>query len=110
LRQRLLDHAEQELAEARTLDPAHPKLRLLQPRLELARQAIPDPAPMDPADKVAPSEQLDSVARTLPSGSMENFTNAVQPLLLNYCSKAGCHGPRSTNLLRLERISRAGLV
>jgi hypothetical protein len=110
LRQRLLNHAEEELAAARALDPAHPKLRLLQPRLELARQAPPDAAPMDPADKLAPPEQLDSLARNLPAGSMESFTNAVQPLLLNYCSKAGCHGPRSTNLLRLERISRAGLV
>jgi hypothetical protein len=38
---------------------------------------------------------------------METFTQTVQPLLMNNCTASGCHGPLSTNNLRLIRVSTA---
>ncbi len=103
LKNGLVEPAEKELAAARAADPRHPKIRLLEPRLELAKQAPREPPPPLAHEKAA-TGQLDVVVRNLPGGSMENFTNGIQPMLLNYCAKSGCHGPRSGGLLKLERI------
>jgi hypothetical protein len=35
---------------------------------------------------------------------METFTNTIQPLLLNNCSKSGCHLARSDGGFKLERM------
>ena len=40
----------------------------------------------------------------LPAGSVEGFTNNVQPLLLNYCARAGCHASQAAGGFKLERI------
>ena len=103
LKNDLVEPAEKELAAARTADPRHPKIRLLEPRLELAKQAPRESAPPLVHEKTG-TAQLDIVVRNLPSGSMETFTNGIQPMLLNYCAKSGCHGPRTSGLLKLERI------
>jgi hypothetical protein len=103
LKNGLVEPAEKELAAARTADPRHPKIRLLEPRLELAKQA-PRESPPPLAHEKTTTGQLDVVVRNLPGGSMETFTNGIQPMLLNYCAKSGCHGPRSSGLLKLERI------
>jgi len=103
LRHNLLTEAEQEIADAREADSTHPKIGLLDARLKIAREAPPARA-TNAAEKPIPREQLDTLIRNLPIGSMENFTVTIQPMLLNYCTKAGCHGPQSTNALRLERI------
>lgn len=105
LRHGLLDLAEKELDEARAAEPRHPKIRLLETRLSLAKTAPPAAQPASATEKAISPEQLDSRVRNLPVGTMESFTNNVQPMLLNHCSKTGCHGPRSTNALRLERIA-----
>lgn len=106
LRQSLLTEAGQEIAAARKADGAHPKLSLLEARLKLAREAPPRTEPAKAPEKQAPAEQLDVLARGLPAGTMEHFTNSVQPVLLNYCSRAGCHSAAANNSFRLERISR----
>jgi len=103
LKNGLVEPAEKELAAARAADPRHPKIRLFEPRLELAKQTPREPPPPLAHEKAA-TAQLDVVVRNLPGGSMENFTNGIQPMLLNYCAKSGCHGPRSSGLLKLERI------
>jgi hypothetical protein len=103
LKNGLVKPAEKELDLARAADSRHPKIRLLEPRLELAKQAPREP-PSTLAHEKAATEHLDVVVRNLPDGSMESFTNGIQPMLLNYCAKSGCHGPRSSGLLKLERI------
>ena len=103
LKNGLIDPAERELAAARAADPSHPKIRLLEPRLELAKQAPRNAPPAQSTEKPA-SAQLDVLVRNLPGGSMETFTNGIQPMLLNFCAKSGCHGPRSSGALKLERI------
>jgi hypothetical protein len=103
LKNSLVEPAEKELEAARAADPEHPRIRLLEPRLELARQVPKDAEPVQPGEK-AVAEALDTLVRGLPAGSMEHFTNGIQPMLLNYCAKSGCHGPRSSGPLKLERI------
>jgi hypothetical protein len=105
LRNDLVAAAETELNAARAADPKHPKIRLLEPRLAIAKESPKGREPASTVEKSAPVEVLDGMVRNLPTGSMESFTNTIQPLLLNYCGKSGCHGPRSTNALRLERIA-----
>jgi len=102
IRNKLLAEGEAELAAAQKADPAHPKLRLVASRLKLAQ--APPPQPSGDAVKPVAHIALDSVARNLPPGSMESFTVGIQPLLLNYCSKAGCHSSRGAAALKLERI------
>lgn len=104
LKHGLVEPAERELEAARIADPSHPRIRLLEPRLELAKQAPLDSEPAAAREKTASGEHLDGMIRNLPAGSMEIFTNGIQPMLLNYCAKSGCHGPRSTAALKLERI------
>ncbi len=103
LRNGLLTEGEQELNAARAADASHPRIRLVESRLALAKA----PPPAEPAPSVETSTSnvaLDDVARNLPPGAMENFTDTIQPLLLNYCSKGGCHSsPRDGNL-KLEHL------
>lgn len=103
LRNGLLDLAERELADARKADHTHPKIRLLVSRLELARQPLPRQTSTT-AEKPVSHTTLDSVTRNLPSGTMETFTHSIQPLLLNNCSKSGCHSTGGEGGLKLERI------
>lgn len=104
LRNGLIDAAEKELKDAKEADADHPKIRLVELRLKLSKET---PAPREAAGsdtKTAPNEQLDRMAKSLPAGCMETFTNTVQPMLLNYCSKGGCHGSQSASSLKLHRI------
>jgi hypothetical protein len=99
----LLAAAEKELADARAADAAHPKIRLVESRLALAKE--PPPSKPDASSaRPAAQESLDSMARNLPPGTMEHFTTTIQPLLLNYCAKGGCHASRGRGELQLERI------
>lgn len=105
LRNQLLGHAAQELSQAMRLDPRQPRIPLIERRLELAHkppQALPRAA--SPPDLSPTNEELDRLMRGMPPGSVETFTSTVQPLLLNHCSTAGCHGPRSDSRLKLWRV------
>ena len=99
----LLDAAEKELAAARAVDAAHPKIRLVESRLALARHPL-NSKPAASPEKSAAKEMPEGIVRDLPAGSMATFTNTIQPLLLNYCAGSGCHTSRGPGSLKLERI------
>ncbi|HEY2893003.1 MAG TPA: hypothetical protein VGJ16_02275 [Pirellulales bacterium] len=105
IKHQLIAHAEQEIEAARASDPSHPRIRLLEPRLALAKEKPPSQPPDGGRARSASGEQLDGLVRNLPHGSVESFTNTIQPMLLNYCAKSGCHGPRGTAQFKLERIT-----
>ncbi len=103
VRNRLFAEAQRELADARKADAMHPKIRLIASRLELAS----NPAPAEGASgavRPVSNAPLDVATRNLPPGTMETFTNTIQPLLLNNCSKSGCHAGRSEGGFKLERM------
>jgi hypothetical protein len=103
LRHGLLGHAGLELADALEADPTHPMIGLLERRLKLAVEPPPS-APARSVDQTPSLEELDHLVRRLPPGSVETFTQTIQPLLTNYCAAGGCHGPRSEGKFQLLRM------
>lgn len=57
------------------------------------------------AETPATLEQLESMARELPTGTLERFTSVVQPMLVNRCGANNCHGPSGNTDYRLLRLS-----
>jgi len=106
IRYNLLGYAARELATARSEDPRHPRLELVERRLRIAADpsTLP-PASQEPGRFRSSGEELNQWVRGLPPGAVETFTNHVQPLLLNRCATGGCHGAAATNQLRLERTA-----
>jgi hypothetical protein len=45
---------------------------------------------------------LDPRFQSMPAGTVEQFTNFVQPLLINRCGAGGCHGPHSSTPFVLD--------
>ncbi len=105
LRHSLPHEAEAALAEATVVEPNHPKLGVLRRRLELAL-AQPATSTVSETRSVEQTslEELDRAVRSLPPRSMEQFTTTIQPLLLNHCATAGCHGPQSSSDFHLLRL------
>lgn len=101
----LLGYAARELADAIDADPRHPMIGVLKRRLDLARQPPKEPSqPAKPIDRPPSPEDLDGLVRGLPSGSVESFKQAIQPMLINHCTAAACHGPDTQAKFRLLRI------
>jgi hypothetical protein len=94
------------------LNPQHPAVKALEHQLR--RRANPQQvrvdevraanftADIDSADERAPSDAT-SLADLppLPPSAIGEFTRAVQPLLLNRCGQATCHGTASKNEFQL---------
>ncbi len=97
--------AVEELAEAKALHPEHPLIPLIERRISTSLwqpEATERPAP---SVNVRPSsEELDQLVRGMLPGSVEAFTRTIQPLLVNRCSAAGCHGPDTESRFQLLRI------
>jgi hypothetical protein len=103
VRYELWDEAAQELAAARALEPDGASAQALERRLRLA--ARPSPPDSGPGPAVAPPPpaplDLEGYCRDLPPGTVEAFTNQIQPLLINRCGTSGCHGPRCESAFQL---------
>lgn len=110
LEHKLWDYADVELKMAATIEPSHPRLKLLTRRLELGRNPpkfqATEPAPAAVADQGPSAAELDRLVRDMPEGTVETFTQKIQPLLVNHCSAAACHGPRSETRLSFLRSSQ----
>jgi hypothetical protein len=104
-RQGLLEAAWREIGEARTLDPSLPMTALIQRRLEIAaQQNQAERSPGRMGDAPATSEDLDRLVRGMPPGTVEQFTQTIQPLLMNHCAASGCHSnfaPGKFSLLKV---------
>jgi hypothetical protein len=103
LRHELLGPAAAELADAKAADPHDPMIAAVEHRLKMALE----PPPAAATGKAIPgpsNEELDRMVRGLPRGTIETFTQSVQPVLMNDCATGGCHGPESQSGLRLFRI------
>lgn len=101
----LYGSAARELTEAYRIDDLHPRIPLLERRL---RAAMTEVKPTVPAAVVTPMKQdedaLEEVAKSVSPDSLLEFTTRVQPLLVNYCATAGCHGPRPSSDFQLHRV------
>ena len=100
----LLGHAARELANAIDADPAHPAIGTLERRIRLAMEPPKPALPSQPPAEPPPDwKEFDRLIGEMPSGSVETFTQTVQPLLVNHCTSAGCHGPGTETKFRLLR-------
>lgn len=100
----LFGHAARALTEAYRVDDTHPRCALLERRLKAAMAAPREVAP--PPKAAAPSisdAELNDAVRSISAESLHEFTVRVQPLLMNYCATAGCHGPRGNDKFQLQR-------
>jgi hypothetical protein len=104
VRQRLYDEAAQEIADARARDKRHPRISLVERQLKLAQEQPQHVEHKTGASDAGPStDDLDRLLRGMPHGTVETFANTIQPLLVNTCGSAGCHGPQAEGKLRLLR-------
>ena len=103
VRQQLFEEAAREIADARTIDQRHPRISLVERQLTLAQQKPTRILPAVTASEGPSNEDLNRLMRGMPPGTVETFSNTIQPLLLNTCGNAGCHGPQSESKLRLLR-------
>lgn len=120
IRQELWPQAAREINDARVLEPDHRALTTFEQRLATAaraaeRRALPnDPqaaAETSDAEVASMNElaNLGAVASSLPAGSLEDFTRHIQPLLVNNCTLAGCHGPTDQRSFKLNRDMLHGI-
>ena len=105
LRNRLPKQAGQELSAAMEIEPGHPKIPVLERRIKLTVEETHEASkPAEQRQKLVLAEELDRMVRGMPAGSVETFTQVVQPLLINHCANAGCHGPQAGGSFRLLRV------
>jgi len=103
LRHGLLSQAGEELADATAAEPNHRMIGALRHRLEMAQSPLPTAEATHISAPGPSNEELDRMVRSLPRGTVEAFTQSVQPVLMNHCATGGCHGPQSQTALRLFR-------
>ncbi|HZZ26385.1 MAG TPA: hypothetical protein VFE46_00155 [Pirellulales bacterium] len=107
LRQKLLGYAAREIAAAMEIDAKNPRVAVLDTRIQ--RELQPDVpkavTASDSTNKQPPvsADELERMVRSLPPTTVETFTSTIQPMLLNYCATAGCHGPSSPSSFTLVR-------
>jgi hypothetical protein len=105
IRNGLLDEGARELEAAKVADAVHPKTRLIEARLAMARRPAPEEsAPATPASRPRSMPSAKAPSASLPPAAMETFAHSIQPLLLNYCAKGGCHAGAGAKAMPLERM------
>jgi len=106
LRYQLLEEAREGLAAARLLDASHPMIPLVARRLGVATAGPMPRSGTSPLPDRGPSlEQLERLVRGMPPGTVEKFTQVVQPLLIHRCGTSQCHGQASRSRFRLLAFS-----
>lgn len=115
VRYELFTQAEQEIDNARQIDPRDPALNLLERRLAVVRKPAaapasrpaPNPQELD-ASKIE-LQELEAAASDLPKAAVERFTRRVQPLLVNNCTASGCHQSGGEQSFQLDRAVLHGV-
>lgn len=113
LSQNILAEAARELRDALEKDPANETARLMLDRVdtEIRRRAPAEPKPEPAQDVVlltgtetsAEEQEVRSLSGLSPDTARE-FVASIQPLLLNKCGNARCHGAASDNEFQLVRM------
>jgi hypothetical protein len=106
---RLFNEAREELSEAAQIDNRHPLLPVTERRLNMAlvpKAARDSTSPKQPAGPT--TQELDRLVRSMPPKTVETFTQSIQPLLVNQCGTAGCHGYGARRGFQLIRAPSDG--
>lgn len=103
--------AADELLVAISLAPRDPRIKGLERRLQAATTPEPvreTPPVADVAASKSPSPDLSQPA--VPTEALESFASRIQPLLLNRCGNATCHGGRSSAELQLSNPGKGKTI
>lgn len=92
LRYELNAAAAEQLMAAQSREPLNPANARFEKRLRLAVAQRPEgPSRSVVSSPPVSSEELETMVKSLPQGTVEQFTNTIQPLLINRCGGGGCH-------------------
>lgn len=101
--QGLTEEARFEVAAALRLEPDRPEARMLLQRVEASLRNRPA-APNSEAP-VRGSAPANVTPAALSGERMAEFVRVIQPILMNRCGNAACHGTASTSQFRIEPAS-----
>ena len=103
LEQGMPARAADQLLAAEQAHGMQPQIALLHQRL-LRTAAPPAPAKHDVPETNGTDDTASAIKlKDLPEHAVEEFTSAVQPLLINRCGATGCHGGRGNDEFVLTR-------
>jgi hypothetical protein len=103
----LFSQAAEQLEAALRLEPQRSDARELLLQIERATGARPDPAASAPEAAATPDGFAQPDARTasgLRTATHGEFMRRIQPLLVNKCASAGCHGPAGQTDFQLHPV------
>jgi len=101
----LYDEAGRELAAVGAIEPNQPILDALRRRLEAQKTQSQQARTGSTGGPAAVTgDDLERMVRALPPGTIEAFTQRVQPMLVNNCTAAGCHGAQSETTFKLLKL------
>jgi hypothetical protein len=113
----LLTDAREELNQALQLDPGSEEARNMLNRLnelldpqepaESKKATVPDPYQSAPKPQQFTPDDAESLG-SLNRNHAQQFTRRIQPILVNNCAVAGCHGADSETGFRLQRVIPGG--
>ena len=104
LRQQLTARAADQTLCCLALNPEHPRIATLKRRLEiLSNVGQPSATVAHPKVAVLADDRQTETLHELPVGVVKQFTEAVQPVLLNRCATNACHGSGGKSEFRLVR-------
>lgn len=111
VKQGLYDEAQEQIAEALRLDPNRRDARdLLRAIDDLTRRK-----PIHAESAAAPARTQDGflqpeqrTATDVSRATTDAFVRRTQPLLLNKCGNAGCHGSQTTTSFQIARVRAGG--
>ena len=103
LANQLYEYADNHLKEAIRIDPREKGIIPIQSRLAIARspQKATTPKTQIHQRPLASNETIAIRVNALEPSVIQSFVSRIQPLLLNRCAVAGCHGVNSQSEFRL---------
>jgi hypothetical protein len=111
--QKLYDSAREQLSSALTLDPNRREARSLLKQVEEKLNPKPKHLETEAAPKRTDDGFLIEQARTasgLSPAAMKMYVKSVQPLLMNKCGNASCHGERANRDFALLPVPGGALT
>ena len=109
LRVGLAEAAREQFSLLKTHSPTHPQLAILHRAIERHQPqsptVLPNKSPQH-ADALLAEQEIEHLSRA----SLSTFSRRIQPLLLNRCGLAGCHGKTSANRFHLLGASRSQMT
>ena len=122
IKYKMLDKAEEHLAYAKKIQYDYPYIPVMERRLALAKQqlaremdpanekVVPDSSKNDPITQInklrSERTALEQIAKNMPGDTLKQFSMEIQPILLNSCGTANCHGS-SDNDFQLIRTPQS---